>query len=74
MAKKNQKETEKPKVAPSKDLNAIVLPVLSGKSPNCPKCDAPPSRHEVRNHSVIWHDGDVHCTKCGTYVRMYDAG
>ena len=43
-------------------------------SPNCPKCGAPPSEQEIRNHSLMWHDGDIHCKKCGTYVRVYDAG
>ena len=47
---------------------------LLGPKVNCPKCGSPPSEHEVRNHSLMWHDGDVHCTKCGAYVRMYDAG
>lgn len=51
-----------------------VLHVLAPNSPNCPGCGAPPSQHEVRNYSLMWHDGDVHCTKCGTYVRPYDAG
>jgi len=47
---------------------------LLGPKVNCPKCGSPPSEHEVRNHSLMWHDGDVHCTKCGAYVRLYDAG
>jgi uncharacterized Zn finger protein (UPF0148 family) len=47
---------------------------LLGQKVNCPKCGSPPSEHEVRNHSLMWHDGDVHCTKCGAYVRSYDAG
>lgn len=51
-----------------------VINILAETSPNCPKCDAPPSEHEVRNHDLMWHDGDVHCTKCGAYVRAYDAG
>ena len=53
---------------------AHVGHILYKGSPNCPECDAPPSKHEVRNHSLIWHDGDVHCTECGAYVRKYDAG
>lgn len=40
----------------------------------CPKCGSLPKDHEVRNHSLMWGDGDVYCTKCDAYVRMYDAG
>ena len=38
----------------------------------CPKCGS--KKFEVRNYDMMWHDGDVHCADCGTYVRMYDAG
>ena len=31
-------------------------------------------KYEVRNYDMMWHDGDVHCADCGTYIRMYDAG
>ena len=51
-----------------------VSHLLAASSPNCPSCDAPPSEHEVRNHDLAMHDGDVYCTKCGAYVRLYDAG
>jgi uncharacterized protein (TIGR02996 family) len=38
----------------------------------CPSCGG--DNHEVRNHSLMWHDGDVFCMDCGAYVWMYDAG
>lgn len=41
---------------------------------HCPKCGSSPRRHEIRNYSMMWHDGDIHCIDCGTYVRGYDAG
>ena len=41
---------------------------------HCPKCNAPPSKQEIRNYSMMWHDGDVYCSVCNTYVRRYDAG
>lgn len=41
---------------------------------HCPKCDSPPSDHEVRNYNMMWHDGDVICKKCETYIRSWDAG
>lgn len=45
-----------------------------GPHVHCPKCGSAPDRHEVRNYSQMWQDGDVHCLDCGTYVRVYDAG
>jgi Zn finger protein HypA/HybF involved in hydrogenase expression len=41
---------------------------------HCPKCGSHPDRHEIRNYSMMWHDGDIHCVDCGTFVRDYDAG
>lgn len=41
---------------------------------HCPKCNAPPQDHQVRNFDPMWRDGDVFCLKCGTRVRGYDAG
>lgn len=38
---------------------------------NCRKCGAPQSEHEVRNFDPVARDGDVHCKKCGEYVRMW---
>ena len=40
----------------------------------CKKCGSAPKDHIVKNYSMMWHDGDVYCKKCGEYVRMYDAG
>jgi len=38
----------------------------------CPDCGS--NKTSVENHDLNWHDGDVVCVDCGTYVRMYDAG
>jgi uncharacterized Zn finger protein (UPF0148 family) len=38
----------------------------------CPKCGG--TNFEVRNYSMMWHDGDVYCVPCNQYVRGYDAG
>ncbi len=38
----------------------------------CPHCES--KNLEVRNHSFMWHDGDIYCEDCGTYVRDFDAG
>lgn len=48
--------------------------MLNPKSPNCPNCGSPPTKHEVQNYDETWRDGDVVCTVCGTRVRGYDAG
>ncbi len=38
----------------------------------CPKCGG--TEFEVRNYSMLWHDGDIHCAVCGRYIRGFDAG
>lgn len=45
-----------------------------GYERHCPKCGACPEFQEVRDHSLMWHDGRVHCIKCDAFVRDYDAG
>jgi len=40
---------------------------------SCPKCNST-DHLEVRNHNMMWHDGEVWCSKCNVYVREYDAG
>lgn len=47
---------------------------LMGRHKHCPTCNSPPSAHELRNYNFSFHDGDIHCSLCGTYVRDYDAG
>ena len=32
------------------------------------------TRRELRNYSLYWNDGDVHCKDCGEVLRSYDAG
>jgi Zn ribbon nucleic-acid-binding protein len=39
----------------------------------CPQCGEV-DQLEVRNHDMIWHDGEVWCRRCDVYVRGYDAG
>ena len=33
----------------------------------CPKCKS--KEMEMRNCSAIWHEGDIHCVRCGAFVR-----
>jgi hypothetical protein len=38
----------------------------------CPECGS--QNTVLENHSMIWHDGDIVCADCRTYVRGWDAG
>lgn len=49
-----------------------VLTVPDAQCPN-PKCGAV-GEVEMRNYEVAWHEGDVHCARCGAYIRRFDAG
>ena len=51
-----------------------VMHLHRKNAPDCPKCGAPPSEQEVRDHNPMWGDGNVHCTQCGTFVRYWDSG
>jgi hypothetical protein len=41
---------------------------------HCPKCNASPDTHVMHNYDAMWHEGDIHCGICDTFVRSYDAG
>lgn len=43
-----------------------------GKPIPCPKCGG--TTFEMRNYSMMWHDGDIHCAACGEFIRVFDAG
>lgn len=45
-----------------------------GPHVHCPECGSAPSRHIMKNYSLMWHEGDVYCKDCHAYVRGYDAG
>ena len=47
---------------------------LAESSPNCSACGSSSSEHEVREYDETFRDGRVHCTRCGAFVRFYDAG
>jgi predicted Zn finger-like uncharacterized protein len=38
----------------------------------CPKCGS--TEFELKNYSLAMHDGDVHCARCGQFIRVFDAG
>jgi hypothetical protein len=37
-------------------------------------CECGSTEFELRNYSETFHDGDIHCAKCGKYIRLFDAG
>ena len=41
---------------------------------HCPKCGSAPDKHELLNYDAMWHEGDIYCRLCDTFVRSYDAG
>jgi hypothetical protein len=59
---------------PNTDENGKVMEnsTFSSKS-TCQKCGAV-GKTELRNYSMMWHEGDIHCTVCGAFIRVYDAG
>lgn len=50
----------------------LYLEKRSSTGTICPHCGS--EDYEVGNHNPEWHDGDIHCKNCGTYIRMFDAG
>jgi len=38
----------------------------------CPECGGTELRME--NYDMMWHEADLVCQACDTYVRMWDAG
>ena len=38
----------------------------------CPECGSDDST--VVDYDPMWHDGDVVCNRCNTYIRAWDAG
>lgn len=51
----------------------MPLPIVCPNE-DCPESKKERSEHVVKNYSMMWHDGDIHCAVCDTYIRMYDAG
>lgn len=47
---------------------------LLRKAGHCPRCGSSSASRELREYSMIWHDGKIHCSHCGAFVRNWDAG
>jgi len=50
----------------------IADSVLTVANTACPECGS--TEFEMRNYSMMWHEGDIHCAKCGKFIRRFDAG
>ena len=46
-----------------------ILAVNNTQCPNCGSTD-----FEMRNYDMAWHEGDIHCARCGRFIRRFDAG
>jgi hypothetical protein len=59
-----------------------LLPGIIGRAidngrstcPNAETCGQKPGEYEIRNHSLMWGEGEVHCLRCGTFIRHWDSG
>ena len=56
----------------SDEKNNEVEGVLTVSNTQCPKCGS--TEFEMRNYEMMWHEGDIHCEKCGEFIRHFDAG
>jgi transcription initiation factor TFIIIB Brf1 subunit/transcription initiation factor TFIIB len=54
------------------DERKVEAGVLTVRNTACPNCGS--KEFEMRNYSMMWHEGDIHCVKCGKFIRTFDAG
>ena len=54
------------------DSGAIIGNSVFTMDSVCPECGS--TEFELRNYNMVFHDGDIHCARCGKYIRMFDAG
>jgi uncharacterized Zn finger protein (UPF0148 family) len=52
--------------------NVIKDSSLTVNNTVCPECGS--TEFELKNYSMMWHDGEIYCAKCGKYIRLFDAG
>ena len=38
----------------------------------CPECGS--TDFEMRDYELMWHEGNIHCARCGHFIRHFDAG
>lgn len=50
----------------------VALTAARAHDNTCPECGGTELRME--NYSMMWHEADLVCEACDTYVRMWDAG
>lgn len=63
------------KDANNNDVVGEGVGLLSAPRSVCPnpECGAV-GEVEMRNYEMMWHEGDIHCKKCGAFIRRFDAG
>ena len=54
------------------DEGHVIENSFMGSSGACLRCGS--TEREMRNYSMIWHDGDIYCVGCGEFIRHFDAG
>jgi len=53
---------------------ATCKTIVAMNHTHCPECNSAPSNHRLENYSAMWHEGDVYCNQCNSFVRDWDAG
>jgi ribosomal protein S27AE len=46
--------------------------ILAVPNTTCTECGS--TDFEMRNYEMAWHEGDIHCARCGEFIRRFDAG
>ena len=46
--------------------------LLGVRNTECPDCGS--TEFEMHNYELAWHEGDIHCARCGKFIRRFDAG
>src|SRR5260370_26781538 len=60
-------------IGQEREVSEIIVGNIINTYKSCPKCGTTDHLY-VKNHDMMWHDGEVWCRKCNVYVREYDAG
>lgn len=53
---------------------AVIVKLFRQHNYWCPECGSSGKNHYMTNYDAMWHEGDIYCSLCDTFVRYYDAG
>lgn len=70
----NEVEVEDPPLTPPYSWEPAHGISVAGDSTTCPKCGAPSKEWELCDYNPASLMGYIYCRRCGSYIRMYDAG